>query len=260
MNKKDEIEDSLEFINDMKLYHNIPSNEEKQNNSLSNPIDSNFINSYNIDNEIMNRDMIDKDNMIYQNQSNSLVVHNENSITNHRVLQFIKEVVKLMICVILAFFIAKLITTYVGQHTRVDGYSMENTLHNGDYLIIDKFSYHIKSPQRYDIIVFPYSQHVNYIKRIIGLPGETVEIKENKIFINGELLEEHYGKELIEDPGVASIPVVLGSDEYFVIGDNRNHSMDSRSDKVGTIVRDKIIGKAWIKVWPIKDFGVINHQ
>ena len=154
---------------------------------------------------------------------------------------------------------------FVGQRTEVEGASMENTLHNGDNLIVDKLSYRFHDPERFDIIVFPFQYQANtyYIKRIIGLPGETVQIMEDgSIYINGEKLEESYGREVIqpETIGRAAEPIVLGEDEYFVMGDNRNNSSDSRTDIVGNIKREDIIGKAWLRIWPLSDFGVLKHQ
>ena len=99
------------------------------------------------------------------------------------------------------------------------------------------------------------------IKRIIGLPGETVQIDENgNIYINGELLEENYGAETIQNPGRAANPITLGDDEYFVMGDNRNNSKDSRSEEVGNVKRSQIIGRAWLRIWPLNKFGLLKHQ
>lgn len=157
------------------------------------------------------------------------------------------------------------VITFVGQRTEVEGASMENTLHNGDNLIVDKLSYRFHDPERFDIIVFPFQYQSNtyYIKRIIGLPGETVQIMEDgSIYINGEKLEEAYGREVIQPDtiGRAAEPVTLGDDEYFVMGDNRNNSSDSRTDIVGNIKREDIIGKAWLRIWPLADFGVLKHR
>ena len=155
-----------------------------------------------------------------------------------------------------------LIITFVGQRSRVDGSSMETTLSDGDNLIVDKISYRFRDPKRYEIIVFPYQYKENtyYIKRIIGLPGETVQVKDGYVYINGEQLDEHYGNELMMDPGIAAEPVTLGEDEYFVLGDNRNHSSDSREETVGVIKRDNLVGRAWIRIWPFSKFGVIKHE
>lgn len=155
-----------------------------------------------------------------------------------------------------------LIITFVGQRSRVDGSSMETTLSDGDNLIVDKISYRFRDPKRYEIVVFPYQYRENtyYIKRIIGLPGETVQVKDGYVYINGELLDEHYGNELMLDPGIAAEAITLGEDEYFVLGDNRNHSSDSREETVGVIKREDLIGRAWIRIWPFNKFGVIRHE
>ena len=167
-----------------------------------------------------------------------------------------------LLCVLGAVW---LVITFVGQRREVEGASMENTLHKGDNLIVDKLSYRFHDPERFDIIVFPFQFQDNtyYIKRIIGLPGETVQIMDDgSIYINGEKLEENYGMEVIkpETIGRAAEPIELGDDEYFVMGDNRNNSSDSRTDMVGNIKRENIIGKAWLRIWPVSDFGVLQHQ
>lgn len=153
------------------------------------------------------------------------------------------------------------ILTFVGQRTVVDGRSMNATLNDRDNLIVEKLSYRFSDPERFDIIVFPpYDTKEYYIKRIIGLPGETIQIdEEGNIYIDGEILEEDYGLETIKNPGRAIEPVTLGEDEYFVMGDNRNNSVDSRDSRVGNVKRDAIIGKAWVRIWPLSDFGLLKH-
>ncbi len=156
-----------------------------------------------------------------------------------------------------------LIITYVGQRTRVSGSSMENTLSDGDNLIVEKLSYRFNDPERYDIIVFPYKYEDNtfYIKRIVGLPGETVQIIDGYVYIEGELLESDiYGAEVMQNAGIASEPIVLGEEEYFVLGDNRNHSSDSRDPSVGVLTREDLIGKAWVRIYPFEQMGVISHE
>lgn len=135
---------------------------------------------------------------------------------------------------------------------------MESTLSNGDQLIVEKLSYYFHDPERFDVIVFPYDNNINYIKRIIGLPGETVQIMDGKIFINGEILNEDYGNAVMEEDGIASDVIQLGDDEYFVLGDNRNASVDSRKEEVGNIKREKIQGKAWLRFYPFNDFQIIQ--
>ncbi|WP_330587622.1 signal peptidase I [Anaerocolumna sedimenticola] len=173
------------------------------------------------------------------------------------------ESLHMLFYIILVFLSTFLILHFVGQRTQVLGRSMENALSNQDNLIVDKLSYHFMKPHRFDIVVFPVddTKDVFYIKRIIGLPGETVQIIDGKVYINNKLLNEHYGKEEIslDREGIAVKPIILGDKEYFVLGDNRNHSMDSRDPEVGNISKSAIIGKAWIRVWPLNRFGFLNH-
>ena len=175
----------------------------------------------------------------------------------------LKEIGSTLLYIVVVLGITWLVITFVGQRTEVNGSSMEPTLSNNDNLIVDKISYRFKDPQRFDIIVFPfqYDENVYYIQRIIGLPGETVQIgTDGPISIDGQVLEEGYGKEVMLSPGRAGEPITLGEDEYFVLGDNRNNSSDSREPSVGNIHRDQIIGKAWVRIWPFHKFGVLKHQ
>ena len=175
----------------------------------------------------------------------------------------LKEILSISIYLLLVFCAAYLIVNYVGQRTQVSGSSMETTLSDGDHLIVDKISYRFEDPERFDIIVFPYQYDTDtyYIKRIIGMPGETVQIDDSgNIYVDGELLEEAYGREVIQNPGRANDPILLGDDEYFVMGDNRNNSSDSRDPSVGNIHRKDIIGRAFIRIWPSSKFGILKHQ
>lgn len=175
-------------------------------------------------------------------------------------INIVKELLSLIIYIGIIIAICFLIITFVGMRTTVNGKSMENSLYNGDNIWIDKMSYRFSGPKRYDIIVFPYQgEDVYFIKRVIGLPGETVQIVEGGvILINGEPLSESYGKEPIVNSGIASAPITLGEDEYFVLGDNRNDSRDSRFPEVGNISKDDIIGKAAFRLSPLSNFGAID--
>lgn len=165
---------------------------------------------------------------------------------------------EVVVCIILAFLISAGFNKFVGTHTMVEGSSMEGALHNGDYLLVDKLSYYLGKPKRFDIIIFPYSENVYYIKRIIGMPGESIRIADGKIYINGEELVESYGAEPMLDGGMATEEFSLGEKEYFVLGDNRNHSTDSRSESVGTIKEEKIIGKAFFRFYPFNNLGKVE--
>lgn len=180
---------------------------------------------------------------------------NEKSVA-YEILMFIRDLAIMLV-------IFGLFTTFIADRTSVIGDSMEPTIHDGDYFVLNKVSYRFTEPERFDIVVFPYNHgQSNYIKRIIGLPGETIELKKDgesyKIYINGEELIENYGKEPIDYPGNQVFPFVIPEDEYFVMGDNRNDSSDSRYQDVGTIPESEIIGKAGLRVWPLDDFGFVD--
>ena len=177
--------------------------------------------------------------------------------------KFLKEAVQTSLVLLLALIISFLIVTFVGQRTVVDGDSMENTLHHGDNLIVDKITDRFREPARFEVIVFPahYDQHTYLVKRIIALPGETVYIDDKgDIYINDELLEEDFGKEVILSAGTAKEPLTLGDDEYFVLGDNRNNSLDSRDYMVGNVLKEDIIGRAWVRIYPFDSICVIEHK
>lgn len=161
----------------------------------------------------------------------------------------------------LFILIWKMVPKFVIERISVKGVSMEDTLHDKEQLIMEKISYKFGEPKRFDIVILmPYGKDIDehYVKRVIGLPGETIEIKEGLIYINGKLLKEDYGKEIILDGGVASEPVSLGEDEYFVMGDNRNDSCDSRDESLGPIKKELIEGKVVFRIWPLKKLGLIN--
>ena len=174
-----------------------------------------------------------------------------------------RETISFILYIAIVFLLTYLVIHYVGQRTQVSGISMEYTLSDGDNLIVDKISYRFHKPERYDIIVFPfqYEENTYYIKRIIGLPGEKVQISEDgAIYINGKVLEESYGSQIIKNPGQAEDPIELDDDEYFVLGDNRNESSDSRDPSVGVIHEEDIIGRAWLRIYPFDKMGFIRHK
>lgn len=181
--------------------------------------------------------------------------------------KFIDEALETLLYLGIAFLVAYLLTNYVAQRTVVDGSSMEKTLTDGDNLIMSKLSYKFGDVERFDVIVFPYNDpvrgEVNYIKRVIGLPGEVVTITDGKIYISDEkgqyILEEDYGYYENDVPMSgynAEEPMVLGDDEYFVLGDNRNGSSDSRM--IGPVKRDAIVGKAIFRIYPFTKIGVVS--
>lgn len=150
---------------------------------------------------------------------------------------------------------------YWGQQVSTVGDSMSPVLSNADKVLVNRIVYNASSPKRGDIIVFKpkgnESSHY-YTKRIVGLPGETVQILENQIYINGKKLEEDYKTTKIGTAGIAGEKLKLGGDEYFVMGDNRENSEDSRSADIGAVKRSYIYGKAWFVISPKKDFGFVR--
>ena len=167
-----------------------------------------------------------------------------------------------LVCICLTFFLTWSVTEFVGQRTEVEGMSMSPTLKDKENLILDKISYRFRDPERYEIVVFPpkYKENMYYIKRVIGLPGETVQIRNGEVYIDGMRLEgdEAYGK--IKDPGLAAEPFLLGEEEYFVLGDNRNDSIDSREPEVGAVRREDILGRAFFRLWPLSEFGFLSGK
>lgn len=150
---------------------------------------------------------------------------------------------------------------YFGQRVSAVGDSMKPVLENGDVVLVNRVVYNATTPKRGDIIVFKPKGNENthyYIKRIVGLPGETVSIIENSVYINGEKLEEDYETTNIDDVGIVSKEVKLASDEYFVLGDDRENSEDSRDADVGNVKRSYIYGKAWFVVSPKENIGFVR--
>ena len=180
--------------------------------------------------------------------------HEKDENRLHSVVNWIVD-----IAVVIAF--ACYLVYGFGGRIEVNGGSMKPALDSGDVVLVNRLAYALGSPRRFDIAVFSQGDQTFNMKRIIGLPGETVQIRENQVYINGELLaDEHYGKEVMLDPGIAAESITLGDDEYFVLGDNRNHSSDSRDPSVGVLHRKDLIGRAWVRIWPFSDIGFIRHD
>ena len=163
---------------------------------------------------------------------------------------------EILIYLIVLMLCVTVVPKYVLQRTQVDGESMEDTLQDYDNLLVEKVSYYFKDPERFDIVtLYPNGrdENVYYIKRVIGLPGENVRIEGNKIYINGKLLKENYGKDgYIEEAGRAEGDgITLGDDEFFVMGDNRNNSVDSRFE-VGPVKKKNIDGHAVFRICSFK--------
>jgi len=161
----------------------------------------------------------------------------------------------------LAFVMACVLVYFFGTALSNVGQSMEPEIYSGDKVLVNKIVYKVTSPDYGDLIVFKPNGNENshyHIKRVAGLPGDTIHIESGRVFVNGELLDEKVTVEKMLDAGVAETEVLLGADEYFVLGDNRNQSEDSRSADIGNVNRKDILGKAWFVVSPRERFGWLH--
>ena len=193
------------------------------------------------------------------------VVRNKLYDDDEKLFSF-SDIISLGICVAFAVIMAFLIVRYVAQATVVKGHSMEYNFHNKEVVILDKLTYRFKEPKRFDVVVFPVKEgdeYEYYIKRIIGLPGEKVyiDVAKSDIYIDGNRLRtDVYGWEaMLSSRAVQHNDVVLGADEYYCMGDNRNYSQDSRALVVGSIKKDDFLGKAIFKISPFSSFGFIDN-
>ena len=167
--------------------------------------------------------------------------------TTPSAIKVIKEIIIWILLIVITISASYFITTNVFVKTSVSGTSMEPTLKEGQVVIVNKLEYYIKSPKRNDVIVYKQSnkEHSYFeIKRVIGLPGETVKIKNGIVYINDEAIKEKVKTEAISNSGLAEEGVKLDDNEYFVLGDNRNDSEDSRFAGIGNVLKNEILGKA----------------
>ena len=172
--------------------------------------------------------------------------------TQTRRSHVVREIVETVLLTVAIFLVVNAAT----GRFRIEGDSMEPNLHNGEYVLIDKISYLLHSLDRGDVIVFtPPNNERDYIKRVIGLPGDTVEIKDGRVYVNGVVLDEPYLKSRINNDMPARM---VEKGRYFVLGDNRNNSSDSRS--FGTITPQSIVGRAWLVYWPPSDWSTVPHH
>jgi len=162
--------------------------------------------------------------------------------------RLLKDGVELLVGSAVAVFLAFVMVFSAGMRTSVIGDSMEPALYNGQEILMNRILYRISMPKRGDVVVFLPNGNKNshlYVKRVVGLPGETVQIRDGNVYIDGMMLAEDENFDKIVDPGIAQNELLLASDEFFVLGDNRNSSEDSRSGNIGAVKKDTIIGKAW---------------
>jgi signal peptidase I len=163
----------------------------------------------------------------------------------------LREIVETVVLTLVIFL---LIRTVV-QNFRVDGMSMEPNFHDGQFLLINKLAYRLGEPERGDVVVFHYPRDPSrdFIKRVVGLPGETIEVRDGRVIVNGQTLSE--GVE-IQRAGYTTAPVALSSDEIYVMGDNRPNSSDSHT--WGPLAMDLVVGEVVLSYWPPSTWGLIR--
>lgn len=173
----------------------------------------------------------------------------------------LKEIVSWVVEIAIVLMMAFVLVYFIGMRTSVVGQSMSETLENGDQILVNRFVYKMIGPKADDVVVFlPNGNEKShyYVKRVIGVPGDTVQIKDGRIYVNGMEFTEKIDAAAIEDAGLAADAVTLEDDEYFVLGDNRNNSEDSRYANIGNIKREYIVGKAWFVISTGDRFGFIK--
>lgn len=170
----------------------------------------------------------------------------------------LKYIVDIAVAVLLGIFVMH----FMGIQTEVVGNSMSGELLNHDNVLINKFTYKLQNPKRYDVISFvkknDAGEQVEYIKRIIGLPGDQIQIKEGRIYVNDQKIEYNDKRESIVNSGLAAEVIHLGEEEYFVMGDNWNSSEDSRSNSVGIVSAEEIKGKIWMIISPFVRINLVK--
>lgn len=181
--------------------------------------------------------------------------------SRHINLDWVPEALKWALQIVIVCIFAFVFVWYFGQRISNIGDSMNPVLKNGDVVLVNRILYDASSPKRGDIIVFKPNGNENlhsYVKRIVGLPGETVQIKEGAVYIDGKKLKESYKTTSLEEAGLAAEEITLGGNEFFVLGDNRESSEDSRMADIGNVKRSEIEGKAWFNITPGNRFGLIG--
>lgn len=176
-------------------------------------------------------------------------------------LNRLRNVGSWMLKIAIVCAVAFVLVLFFGKRVSNIGDSMNPEIENGDIVLVNTLIYNAKNPSRGDVIVFkPQGDETmhSYMKRVIGLPGETVEIKDGEILINGEKIEEDYKTTKIDDPGIVEEPITLGGDEFFVLGDDRQNSEDSRMADIGNVKRTEIEGKVWFVISPKDHFGFVK--
>ena len=172
------------------------------------------------------------------------------------VVQMLRWIATLLLLV----FVLVVVLQLTGARLVVSGSEMSPSLIGGDTVIINRISYLFRSPKRFDVIAFPfqYQEDTWFERRVVGLPGETIQILDGMIYINGVGIAMEEGLTVPDNGGLASKPITLGQDEYFVLCDNPDGGSDSREPSVGNVKKQSIVGQVWFRVWPFDRIGLVR--
>lgn len=168
-----------------------------------------------------------------------------------------REILEWVLVVVVAVAAALLIRTFIFEPVRVDGESMLNTLHDNEYMIVTKYQYLFGDPERFDVVIchYPGRGNTNFVKRVVGIPGDTVAMRGGVLYVNGEAVDEPY---IDYHAAYTMEDTVIEEGHYFVLGDNRPNSNDSHAPGVGQLSRDMIVGKVRLVAWPISAWRTIK--
>lgn len=173
---------------------------------------------------------------------------------------WLRRIVHWVVNVVLVIAFAWFLVYGFCTQVPVSGNSMQPVLNADDVVLVNRLAYDVGEPERFDIVVFEREDRKKNVKRVIGLPGETVQIKGGFIFIDGELLSAREGLEQVSLAGRADTPIQLEEDEYFLLGDNRDSSEDSRFSNIGNVKREQIQGKVWFRIYPLLELDFIHSK
>lgn len=173
---------------------------------------------------------------------------------------YIRNLVEWLMAITVALLLFFVIRSFLLRIANVTGNSMEPTLNHGDVVILSRAAWWLSSPKPNDIVAFPYKENPSeyYIKRVIGVPGDVIDIQQYRFVVNGVPLEDAFSAEEIVTLGDIRFPVTVEEGCYFVLGDNRNGSKDSRYSSVGCIPKDQMVGKVILRLWPLKKLGTVR--